>query len=125
MIKKKDLLDRIKQLEEQNKVLEFISQHNKDECIFESKGFFGNSFITYLYGGKLYSVELNSLPLWVYSIEENDKFGAIIKETHLNSNFYYKLDKVRQTITDITYLQTRIQEKNNLSKNKITKKENK
>lgn len=125
MIKKKDLLERIKQLEKQNRVLEFISQHDKDECVFENNGLFGHSFITYLYGGKLYSVKLNSLPLWVYSIEENDKFGAIIKENHLNNNCYYKLDKVRQTITDITYLQTRIQEKNNLSKNKTTKKENK
>lgn len=123
MIKKKDLLERIEYLEEQNKILKFILHHDKDECIFENKGFFGNAHITYLYGDKLCSVELNNLPLWCYSIEENDKLGAIIKEIHINCNCYYKLDKVRKTITDITYLQAQIKDKKNLSKNKTTKKE--
>lgn len=111
MIKKKDLLKRIEYLEKQNKILEFISQHDKDECIFENKGFFGTTNITYLYGGELYSVELNRFPLWYYSIEENDKFGTIIKESHINGNCYYKLDKIRHTITDITDLHLKTQKR--------------
>lgn len=93
-MRKKKLIERIEQLE---KVVEFLSEYDKDEVAFGvSYNFFGlhKYTITYLYKGELKRVILSG----VYSHYDVLKKSAdyIIVEDIL-ANRYYKIDKEKAT----------------------------
>lgn len=91
-----------KRQKEQDKLIDFLSQYNKDEVIFDIKSCFlcGNSVVKYIYNGKLEEYDFG-----IYTpldgkrvVVSNEKSSAILQigET------YYKLDKAKNTALDIT-----------------------
>lgn len=90
-MRKRKLIERIEQLE---KVVEFLSNHNKDEiAVYLKVGLYGwrRCVIRYLYDGKLNEVQLGCVDRC--EIVENNADYVIVKE----STLYYKVDKKKAT----------------------------
>lgn len=100
-----DLLSMVETLskrqKEQDKLIDFLSQYNKDEVVFDIKSYYISmqSIVNYIYNG-----ELKEYNFGVYSclvskrVVSNEKSSAILQigET------YYKLDKAKNIVIDIT-----------------------
>ena len=101
-----DLIIKVNKLEQKqegkDKLIDFLSQYNKDEVVFDIKNnfFCMQSIVNYIYNGKLKEYKLG-----VYtpldggrSVVRNEKSSAILQ---IGEN-YYKLDKAENTVVDIT-----------------------
>ena len=101
-----DLIIKVNELEQKqegkDKLIDFLSQYNKDEVVFDIKNnfFCMQSIVNYIYNGKLKEYKLG-----VYtpldggrSVVRNEKSSAILQ---IGGN-YYKLDKAENTVVDIT-----------------------
>ena len=101
-----DLIIKVNKLEQKqegkDKLIDFLSQYNKDEVVFDIKNnfFCMQSIVNYIYNGKLKEYKLG-----VYtpldggrSVVRNEKSSAILQ---IGEN-YYKLDKAENTVVDKT-----------------------
>jgi hypothetical protein len=104
----KDVLDRMSGIEEKQKVLDFILEHDKDEVIIEQvrDWCFTRQEAIYLYNKELKKCELNFF--YRYEVLKNEGDEIILKATSL-SNFegykygenYYKIDKATNVCMEI------------------------
>ena len=101
-----DLIIKVNELEqkqeEKDKLIDFLSQYNKDEVVFGIKNsiFCMQSTVNYIYNGKLEEYNFGGYtPLAgkVFVIS-NEKSSAILQ---IGEN-YYKLDKAKNIVVDIT-----------------------
>lgn len=100
-----DLIIKVNKLEqsqqEKDKLIDFLSQYNKDEVVFDIKSCFISMelIVNYIYNG-----ELKEYNFGVYSclvskrVVSNEKSSAILQ---VGEN-YYKLDKAKNIVVDIT-----------------------
>ena len=100
-----DLIIKVNKLEqkqkEKDKLIDFLSQYNKDEVVFDVKSCFLSMelIVNYIYNG-----ELKEYNFGVYSclvskrVVSNEKLSAIIE---IEGN-YYKLDKIKNIVVGIT-----------------------
>ena len=104
----KDLLDRMSEIEEKQKVLDFILEHDKDEVIIEQvrDWVFNNQKAIYLYNKELKKCELNAFCR--YEVLKNEGDGIILKSTPLlkfesykGVETYHKIDKATNVCVEI------------------------
>lgn len=114
----KELGEKTKSLESamdyQDKVAEFLLKHDRNEIVLDYTRMWGckQHRITYTYNGKLRIANLENLCdiLALESVEEINSFTNIIKIKELYDNrdeivtkySYYQLDKIDNTLIDIT-----------------------
>ena len=106
MITKKELLNRIKELEEryeaEHKALEYVLKNIKPKAI-ESKAWEVPkgmvTYITYFYGGKLYKSK--SFSDFAEIVKETDDY-IVIKDLRLQGYGYFMLEKRTGTVIDAT-----------------------
>lgn len=122
-----DLIIKVNKLEqkqeEKDKLIDFLSQYNKDEVVFDIKSCFLSmeAIVNYIYNG-----ELKEYNFGVYSclvskrVVSNEALSAILE---IGEN-YYKLDKVKNIVVNITdiYKPKTETKKATTKTNKTTKK---
>ena len=100
-----DLVIKVNKLEqkqeEKDKLIDFLSQYNKDEVIFDIKSclFSTGLIVNYIYNGKLKEYNFGVYSCLVSKrVVSNEKSSAILQ---IGEN-YYKLDKAKNIVVDIT-----------------------
>ena len=124
------LIEKVRELkevqEEKNKLIDFLSQYNKDEVVFDIKNNFYacyvQSIVNYIYNGELkeYNFGAYAPSGGKRSVVGNEKSSAILQI----GEHYYKLDKAKNIVVDITdiYKPKTETKKATTKTNKTTKK---
>lgn len=96
----KKLEEKVKELEKQNDLIDFLCKHNKDEILFEREHFFlfSKTKVKYLYNGEVKEYYLCMEDNCDNEVISNDKDCAILRSWFR----YFKLDKITNTVMDIT-----------------------
>ena len=103
----KKLKEKVATLEKKVKTIEnkycglvdFLSKHDKNELVQKHGQW--NDHVTYLYNGELRSVELDSSYCGM-NVIKNEKDSAILKLRYTYTETFWKLDKRKNIIIDIT-----------------------
>lgn len=100
-----NLVEKVRELkksqEEKDKLLDFLSQYNKDEVVFDIKSCFMSMelIVNYVYNGELKEYNFGFYSCLVSKrVVSNKNLSAIIEI----GEDYYKLDKAQNIVVDIT-----------------------
>lgn len=96
----KELEEKVKELEKRNDLFDFLCKYNKDEILFEREHFmfYSETKVKYLYNGELKEHYLCMEDNYDNEVISNDKDCAILRSWFR----YFKLDKITNTVMDIT-----------------------